>query len=192
MAGKRKTIDRLISAAQGILSESGIEALNSNAIVERAGLTPPTFYHYFPNKHALLRELGILMMQAQSEVIRADTGLSVSDEADLRKFTGHTLREALRMTREFEGGYALLISLRALPELRDVRNDYQEEMADLLVAYFDDQGLCTDAADMKVRAQLSLSMAYAAIEMMFETEFSNEEQIMDLTADAIVRIYDMF
>ena len=81
---KKKTIDRLLEAAQDILIESGVEALNSNAIVLRAGVTPPTFYHYFSNNHALLEELGVRMMQEQSEVIRAETGLQIKTEADLQ------------------------------------------------------------------------------------------------------------
>lgn len=192
LANKRKTVDKLVSAAQGILKEAGIEALNSNAIVERAGVTPPTFYHYFANKHALLRELGILLMQAQSETLRVDTGLSISNEDELRVYTRYTLQQALSVTQEFEGGYALMVSLRALPDLRDVRIDYHDTMADFLVTYLSEQGLCSDAEDLKIRAKLSLGIAYSTVETLIETDFADEEKVLDLTADAIVRVYDLF
>ena len=74
----KTTREALLEAAQNILADQGLEALNSNAIVEKAGVTPPTFYHYFSNKHAVLRELGVRMMDAQNEVLRADTGLMIS------------------------------------------------------------------------------------------------------------------
>ena len=74
---KTSGVERLVEAAQAILAEAGVEGVNSNAVVVRAGLTPPTFYHYFPNKHALLRELGERMLSAQSAAIRTDTGRRV-------------------------------------------------------------------------------------------------------------------
>ncbi len=192
MANKRKTVDKLVSAAQAILKESGIEALNSNAIVERAGVTPPTFYHYFANKHVLLRELGRLLMEAQSETLREETDRSIRNEDELRAYTHYTLQKALKVTRDFEGGYALMVSLRALPHLRDVRLEYQNTMADFLVTYLSEKGLCSDAVDLKIRARLSLGLAYSTVEMLFETEFVDVEKILDLTADAIVRVYDLF
>ncbi len=65
MARKTNARERLIGAAQDILAEEGLAAFTSNAVVDRAGVTPPTFYHYFENKQALLRELGERMMLAQ-------------------------------------------------------------------------------------------------------------------------------
>ena len=62
---KISTKDKLIAAAQDLLADKGLAAFNSNAIVERAGVTPPTFYHYFANKQALLRELGERLMLAK-------------------------------------------------------------------------------------------------------------------------------
>jgi AcrR family transcriptional regulator len=189
---KKKTIDRLLEAAQDILIESGVEALNSNAIVLRAGVTPPTFYHYFSNKHALLEELGVRMMQEQSEVIRAETGLQIKTEADLQTTCLRSLRQSLKATREFRGGYVLLVSLRALPELRPVRLKYHADISVVLATYFTEQGLSDDFDGLVIRSRLALEISYAAIEMLFETDFSNEDVVLKGTAAALTRIYDFF
>jgi AcrR family transcriptional regulator len=189
---KRKTIEVLLEAAQDILAESGLEALNSNAISERAGVTPPTFYHYFPNKHALLSNLGTQMMLAQSEVLRADTGLQIKTEADLHAACLRSVRQSFKTTREFRGGYALLVLLRALPELRPIRLNSHAEMSVLLANYFIEQGLGSDIEGLTIRARLGLEMSYAAIEMLFETDFANEEIVLERSAAAITRIYDFF
>lgn len=182
----------MIAAAQSILSESGIEALNSNAIVERAGVTPPTFYHYFSNKYALLRELGKMLMDEQSEALRVDTGLSITNEEELRVYTRRTLQQALDVTQAFEGGFALMVSMRALPDLRDVRLSYHDDMADFLVNYLEEEGLCKDPVDLKRRARLSLGLAYATVEMLIEDSAMEPAKVMDLTSDAIVRVYNLF
>ena len=189
---KTSGVERLVEAAQAILAEAGVEGVNSNAVVVRAGLTPPTFYHYFPNKHALLRELGERMLSAQSAAIRTDTGRRVETAADLRDICRDMLSESLRMSRAFTGGFELLVALRALPELRDIRLRHQERMAVLLVDYFAEQGLTEDRDALSIRAGLALHLGYAAVEMLFETGFANEAVVLDRTAEALAGVLDLF
>ncbi len=174
------------------MAESGVAAINSNAVAERAGVTPPTFYHYFANKHALLRELGERMLSAQSAAIRRDTGRAVGTAADLHRICLDMLRESARMSRAFVGGFELLVALRAIPELRDVRLRHQEGMATLLVDYFAAQGLAPDTAALAIRARLALHLGYAAVEMLFETDFADEAEVLNRTAAAIVGILGLF
>jgi len=185
-------MERLIEAAQMLLAETGVGSINSNAVAERAGVTPPTFYHYFPNKHALLRALGERMLNAQSAAIRSDTGRRVQTAADLRDICRDMLRESLRMSRAFTGGFELLVALRAIPDLRDVRLDHQERVAVLLVDYFAEQGLASDRDALMVRARLALHLGYAAVEMLFETDFANEPEVLDRTAAALAGTLDLF
>ncbi|WP_445380862.1 TetR/AcrR family transcriptional regulator, partial [Pseudomonas syringae] len=49
--------------------EVGIERLSTNLVCERAGLTPPALYRYFPNKYALLTVLGERLLEKQNERI---------------------------------------------------------------------------------------------------------------------------
>ena len=59
-------ISRIHPALEGgehDVSDVGIERLSTNLVCERAGLTPPALYRYFPNKYALLSELGQRLMQ---------------------------------------------------------------------------------------------------------------------------------
>ena len=189
---KLPTRERLLKAAQDILAEAGLQALNSNAIVERAGVTPPTFYHYFENKHVVLRELGTRMMDAQNEVLKRDTGLTISTEAELRAACLTSVRQSYRMTQNFRGGYALLVSLRAIPELIDVRLKSHEEMAQLLARYMVEQGLTDDFEGTLARARLGIELRYAAIEMLFETGFRHEDDVLNHTADALTSVYGFF
>ncbi|MDT9091483.1 helix-turn-helix domain-containing protein, partial [Escherichia coli] len=54
-----------LATAGEMLRDMGFEQLTTNAICQRAGLTPPALYRYFPNKYAILKELGDRLMSAQ-------------------------------------------------------------------------------------------------------------------------------
>ena len=84
------------------------------------------------------------------------------------------------------------MSLRALPELRPVRLKYHADISVVLATYFTEQGLSDDFDGLVVRSRLALEISYAAIEMLFETDFSNEDVVLEGTAAALTRIYDFF
>ena len=65
----QETFERILSITAELLAEVGIERLSTNLICERAGLTPPALYRYFPNKYAVLHALGERLMGAQNALL---------------------------------------------------------------------------------------------------------------------------
>ena len=53
----RHTVDAILEAAARILEAGGLQALTTNTVAERAGVSPGSLYQYFPDKHAILAEL---------------------------------------------------------------------------------------------------------------------------------------
>ena len=66
------TYDSILEAAIQILECSGADALNTNAVAERAGVSIGTLYQYFPDKDA------ILLAVARRELAKPQTGLASS------------------------------------------------------------------------------------------------------------------
>lgn len=56
-ARSRDTYDAVLEATARILETKGLEAANTNAIAERAGLSVGSLYQYFPGKTAIFAEL---------------------------------------------------------------------------------------------------------------------------------------
>ena len=176
----KATYRSLLGAAQQILAEEGLEALNSNAIVERAGLTAPTFYRYFEDKHAILAVLGRELMEAQNAALETAA-------ADMPEAPGELalLRRTLEITETFEGGYALMVSLRAIPSLRPIRLASHAYVAEILTGRFLEAFPEVPRADAYDRCRLSVEIGYAAVEMLLETAECDRERVLERTAEAV-------
>jgi AcrR family transcriptional regulator len=120
----RATFDVIIRVAGEILAERGVDGFSINILVQRAGLSPPAVYRYFPNKYAIMKELGERIMAAQDKValehLDRRWGAPLSETA-LIEATFGLLKQLVRVTADFPGSIAVLRAMRALPVLREVR-----------------------------------------------------------------------
>ncbi|MFN4290650.1 MAG: TetR/AcrR family transcriptional regulator [Permianibacter sp.] len=74
-ARSRQTVERLLEAADRLLSQHGLLAFNTNAVAAAAGLDIASLYQYFPSKEAIiysLLEQRCLGLQARCELWRLD------------------------------------------------------------------------------------------------------------------------
>ncbi len=53
----RQTVDRILKAAAAIADEQGVDAATTRAIADRAGVSYPSLYRFFPDREAILDEL---------------------------------------------------------------------------------------------------------------------------------------
>lgn len=68
------TVDVILEAAAQVLEIAGESGFNTNAIAERAGVGIGSIYRYFPDKHAILVEMGRREMARVGAQIRIDPG----------------------------------------------------------------------------------------------------------------------
>lgn len=59
----QKRRDLILDTAADVLAEQGLEAINTNVLAERAGISVGSVYQYFSNKEAILAALGERYMQ---------------------------------------------------------------------------------------------------------------------------------
>src|SRR5258708_20022164 len=101
------TFEYLLSTAGQLLGEVGFEGLSTNLICKRAGMTPPALYRYFPNKYAVLQELGRRLMRARDYAViacMADGGLNSSSLAAAVESNRRLQTEVNTITRRQPGG----------------------------------------------------------------------------------------
>ncbi len=168
----QSTYDAILRAAGELLEEIGIERLSTNIVCKRAGLTPPALYRYFPNKYALLKELGAQLMKLQDEAVyawqdkvRSERGRSVSVAA---KRTRQILTYLNKITSDFPGGGWVMRALRAVPTLSQVRIQSRESVAIRDYEHLVERFPNVDKRVLRIAATLSVEVLYASMELVID------------------------
>ena len=103
----QQTVELILATAAELLEESGFENLSTNAICRRAGLTPPALYRYFPNKYAVLKELGERLMERQNRVLVSEDWM-MTDLNALQAQMADMLAKTIEVTRQTPAGVWIL------------------------------------------------------------------------------------
>lgn len=176
----RNTFETVLSTAGELLAEVGFERLTTNLVCERAGLTPPALYRYFPNKYAILSELAQRLMEAQDEAVLAwmEAGGLEADSLDEAVEKNRRMQEQVNeITRQMPGGIWIMRALRAIPLLRDIRIASRDRVA-LQISESLRQRFPTVPHDELFRAaRLSTELMYAATEMVLEEPDQDEARV---------------
>jgi AcrR family transcriptional regulator len=96
----------LIEAAEAIIRESGVAAVNPRTVGERAGLARSSFYEYFPSRDDLLAAVAVQAFDAWATEVNAAVEAAAPGRPRIHAYVGATLR----MTAD--GKHALATGLR--------------------------------------------------------------------------------
>jgi AcrR family transcriptional regulator len=165
------TYETILATAGALLEEVGVERLSTNLICEKAGITPPALYRYFPNKYALLKELGARLMAAQDEAVFAyiETYRDLPGTVEQRAERRRAVQEKVNaITRAFPGGAWVMRALRAIPTLREVRVASREAVAERIFETLLSRYPDADRKDLRVAATLSVEVMYASTELIID------------------------
>ena len=137
---------------------------------ERAGISPPALYRYFPNKYALLRELGERLMQAQNELVK-QWATPATMKLPLQRLVQkiyELFEQTLLLTKDLPAGLWVTRALRAVPALSHVRIESHAFVSGLIVRAFMQAYPRASEAEVAILARLAVEMNYAALEMLFD------------------------
>lgn len=176
-----ETIERILDAAAKTLSDVGIERLSTNLVCERAGLTPPALYRYFPNKYALLSELGQRLMQRQNECVGRwmTEDVFAGGVPALEQALGGLLIDTYEVTKHTEGGVWIMRALRAVPALQEVRLASHAAVTEAQMKLLMRALPGADNAELRIASRVVVELVYATVEMLFD-------EVMD--ARAVARV----
>ena len=117
----KRTYESILDAAAQLLMEVGVERISTNLTAERAGVTVPALYRYFPNKYAVLYALGAKLMDRQNEVAQEwfNNNLDERDPGRLLEEIYPLLQATCDVTREQRAGLEISQCLRGHRALVD-------------------------------------------------------------------------
>ena len=176
----RQTYEAILSAAAVLLEEVGIDNLSTNIICARAELTPPALYRYFPNKYALLKELGIRLMDVQDAVVFewiAAGGLTAATLEEAFEKSLDIQTKVNEVTRAQPGALWVARAMRAVPMLRQVRIESRERLVEAFYNALRSQYKNTGDSMLRTGVRLSIELTSAASEMILEEPDAEVEEI---------------
>jgi len=176
----KRTYEAILEAAAELLVEVGVERISTNLTAERAGITVPALYRYFPNKYAMLNALGAVLMDRQNEVAQQwfETHLGDGDPEQLLGNIYELLKLTYDVTREQTGGLEVIQSLRAVGPLQELRLTSHRLVASQFASILGE--LLGQSVDelLNMQARLSVDMGYAIVEMALEDDTLAPEQTL--------------
>ena len=172
-----QTYEKILDTAAGLLDERGFDKLNTNLICQRAGLTPPALYRYFPNKYAILSALGERLMIAQNDALTIWIEQATEINSSVEQLH-QMLREQFDITVAHKGGASIMRALRSTPQLADVRLNSHAKMTAMIIARLQEIDPSIDEASQLRRNRLTMEMGYAAMEMLIDLPEMDVDQTL--------------
>ena len=174
-----ETCERILDAAANLLADVGIERLSTNLICERAGLSPPALYRYYPNKYAVLAELGVRLMMSQNELLEtwATPATMKLPAAKFEQRIRQLFLDTLEMTRKSTAGEWITRALRAVPSLAPVRIESHDHVTGLLVAAFAVAYPAVPQARVRLVSRLAIEVMYSAQELLVDDATLDADEV---------------
>lgn len=182
-----ETFELILETAAALLEDVGLDKLNTNLICQQAGVTPPALYRYFPNKYAIMEELGRRLMKAQNaDVFRWLEG----DQADLRE--PETIKKILKgqydITVAQNGGAWITRSLHASPKLADIRLRSHDQMVEKFIALQLQWAPGGDRAEIEKKSRITVETGYAILEMLIDRDELDVDSYLEETSRMLASI----
>ncbi len=169
-ARAKRTYEAILVAAAELLVEVGVERISTNLVAERAGITVPALYRYFPNKYAVLNALGARLMDKQNAAFQQwfEQYHGADNPQLLLDNIYGLLKRTYEVTRAQVGGLEVVQSLRAVAPLQEVRHASHRLVASQFATIMA-EWLARDENELvKTQARLSIDTGYAIVEMALE------------------------
>src|SRR6218665_521404 len=133
-----ETYERILAACSELLGEIGIERLSTNLVCQRAGISPPALYQYFPNKYAILHELALRLLQHQNALLEpwAVPATMALPEAEFARSVAGVFLQMQDVTEHMEAGVWITRALSAVPALQPVRQRSRDFLTDMVLLPF--------------------------------------------------------
>jgi AcrR family transcriptional regulator len=184
----KATFNAILKVTGELLSDTGFERLSTNMVAAKAGLSPPALYRYFPNKYALLAELGRSLMAAQDVEVLSWYKNLPRRRPDLEERVvaqARMMKRNVEITLEMPGGAWIMRALRAVPILQAVRIESRDMVAETLYKSIRPWYPKAAEADFKLWTRMSIEMAYSAIEMVVQEPDLDAEKVFQNAAKMI-------
>ncbi len=182
-----KTYEAILSATGELLREVGLERISTNIIAERAGVTVPALYRYFPNKYAVLNALGSRLLGARKAVFERwqDQRLIGHGPYTMLESLNELLIGVYEVTRDFPGGVELLHGMQAMAPLQKVQQEHDWMLASTFAHIWADLNRVPCTEELVGKSRVAVAMGFSSIQVALEDPAMSPEVAVREGAQAL-------
>lgn len=190
----KRTYEAILAAAAQLLGEVGVERISTNLIAERAGITVPALYRYFPNKYAVLNAMGTALTEKQTQAFTVwfEDYASRGDHTGLVENTYTLLRAVYDVTKAQTGGLEIMQALRTVAPLQVERLASHRKATDDLCALLEQEMGKPLDKDARITARLTIETGYALVMMTLEDDSLCPERMLKSGASMVEAYWRKF
>jgi AcrR family transcriptional regulator len=182
-----KTYESILDSASELLVEVGLERISTNLIAERAGITVPALYRYFPNKYSILNALGTRLMERQNQAFMEwhEQNVVGSSARSIPENLADALYAAYSTTCNLVGGVQIMHATQAIAPLQQARLDNHWAVSEMFAHVWAEQFGVDFQPSAVQRARVAIELGYATIQLAIEDDRCDPETVLREGARAI-------
>jgi len=181
----KKRAQQIMDVTALLLDRVGFDDLTTILITKELGISVGSLYHYFPNKHAILRSLAESWLRDWDKLLDEISRFDIEDiqlEALVNKLT----RRFKVLYLQQKGILPLVHAMYAVPELRDLDAQHDKLVASRMTDVFIRMGFKQPKSEINRIASIYLSITHSMmLDILEQRGTKAERSLMDLNAICI-------
>jgi len=178
-ARSQKRFDQVLDAASALIATHGLDPISMTDIAEEAGMALTALYRYFPNKRAIVRELALMMLEADAALnteVVDDASQSPAEriKAGVLAYCHH-LNDPMRLQ--------IRAAIHADAELSDLDLADSRRNAAVIAAAVDYDGLGVGRLELERRALLLVELFDGVARLASRVDESEADVVLNTFAE---------
>lgn len=174
-----QTVAKIQDATRQIVLDAGLEALNTNAIAELAGVNVATIYNYYSDKYAILAGAFAEHEELRTEFLDAQFA-TLDESADIRAWINHVITGLAEIRGQDPYQVTLRQAMTAVPRLAELDRSSMDTITAALSAAIVRWRPKADPADVRSVARLVVTVATTSLDSAFESGAPDWEAVSEL------------
>ncbi len=186
-----KRAQEIMDVTASLLDRVGFDDLTTILITRELGISVGSLYHYFPNKHAILRSIAENWLKEWDRVLDNIASMPVEsmNTISIIKKLSDTF---LAVYQKQRGILPLIQAIYAVPELRDLDEKHDKLVVKKMSALFKRMGLKASTKELQRIAFCYLEIIHAMLMISLnQTKAASKKTLFDLNnvIEALLKPY---
>lgn len=135
-ARSRERVERILDAAAQLLTEEGYNAVKTNTIAKRAGVSIGSVYQFFPNRFAIFHALALRYQTRIAEILEEHMGPKVKFQDGWESALAEVIDILADMWRDDWVFHSVWLAIQNTNELEESDLHFRQQIIDTILVDF--------------------------------------------------------